>query len=62
MCSQTGRGRLAKRIFGKGGGSEDGANHVLPGFCFQVRMWFGHKATIGLAELSCGFGLQTKFG
>ena len=46
MCSQTGRGRLENRIFGKGVLPEDRPDQVFPGFAFAIRIGLRHEPAI----------------
>ena len=59
MCSQTGRGRLEKRIFGNGVFPEDGSDQVLSRFAFALGIGLAHEPPIGRIGISarCGFRL-----
>jgi hypothetical protein len=52
LCSQTGRGRLEDRIFGKGILAEDRPDQVFSGFAFAIRIGFRHEPAISCIEMS----------
>ena len=52
MCSQTGLGRLEKRIFGNGVLPEDRPNQVLPRFVLALGIGFRDEPPITRIEIS----------
>jgi len=54
MCSQTGRGRLEKRIFGNGVLPEDRADQILPCFVLARGIGLAHKPPISRIEIRAG--------
>ena len=58
MCSQTGRGRLEKRIFGSGVLPEDCPDQVFARFFPALGIGFGHEAPIRRVEMSARFRVR----
>jgi hypothetical protein len=52
MRSQTGRGRLEKRIFGNGVLPEDRSDQVLSRFVFALGIGLRHEPTVSGIEVS----------
>ena len=61
MCSQTGRGKLEKRIFGNGVVPEDCPDQGLPRFTFALGVGLVHEPTISRIEIGapCRFRLHS---
>src|SRR5688572_14602913 len=54
MCSHTGRGRLANRIFGNCIPSEDGPDQLLPGLVLRLGIGLGKEASIARVQVLSG--------